>query len=69
MSALLNRKGPDSSLKEAGVRVPGGFALASDAYRQHLEENAIGAEILAALDALDVEDVRALAETGRTLRK
>ena len=56
------------SLKRAGVRVPGGFALTVDAYRRHLEESSLGPPIHAALDELDVEDVRDLAKTAAGIR-
>jgi pyruvate,water dikinase len=57
------------SLQPAGIRVPDGFALTADAFRLHLAEAGIAAEIYGALDRLNVADVRALAETGRLIRE
>ena len=57
------------SLKSAGVRVPNGFALTVDAYRRHLEESGLEAEIYAALEALDVDDVTALSKTAAEIRE
>ena len=57
------------SMKSAGVRVPGGFALTSAAYRHHLEENGLTERIHASLDGLDVDDVRALSEIAADLRQ
>ncbi|GAA0498852.1 phosphoenolpyruvate synthase [Deinococcus depolymerans] len=55
-------------LAGAGVRVPGGFATTADAFRLFLQENRIEESINARLKALDVNDVVALAEAGRTIR-
>lgn len=57
------------SLRKAGVRVPGGFALTVDAYLRHLEEISLGPAVHTALDELDVEDIGALAETAREIRE
>lgn len=57
------------SLHAAGIRVPDGFALTADAFRLHLAEAGIAAEIYGALDRLDVADLRALAETARLIRE
>lgn len=57
------------SLQPAGIRVPDGFALTADAFRLHLAEAGIAAEIYGALDRLDVTDVSALAETARLIRE
>ena len=56
------------SLGAAGVRVPNGFAVTVDAYRVHLGEAGIEADIYRALDGLDVKDLPALAETAREIR-
>lgn len=57
------------SLSGEGVAVPDGFAVTADAYRLHLERAGIAREIYSQLDALNVEDVEALAQTGAHIRK
>jgi len=51
-----------------GVRVPGGFATTAHAYRQFLAHGGLAQRIQRLLDALDVEDVRALAAAGAEIR-
>lgn len=58
-----------SNLSGAGVSVPGGFATTAQAYRDFLEQSGLNAQIHAALDALDVDDVNALAKTGAEIRQ
>ena len=63
-----------SQLQEKGVRVPGGFATTSDAYRDFLAYSADGGLTLAKriedrLSGVDVTDVRALAEAGADIRQ
>ena len=58
-----------SQLAHLGVRVPGGFATTAQAFRDFLTENRLTERINAALDALDVEDVKALAQCGATIRQ
>ncbi len=58
-----------SQLAGTGVRVPGGFATTADAYRDFLAQSGLDNKINAALDALDVEDVNALAACGAEIRK
>tara|TARA_R110002051_G_scaffold144694_2_gene217621 strand:- start:102807 stop:105206 length:2400 start_codon:yes stop_codon:yes gene_type:complete len=58
-----------SNLAHAGVSVPGGFATTAEAYREFLEQSGLNERIHAALDALDVEDVNALARTGAQIRE
>ena len=58
-----------SNLAGAGVSVPGGFATTAQAYRDFLELSGLNAQIHAALDALDVDDVNALAKTGSQIRQ
>ena len=58
-----------SNLAGAGVSVPGGFATTADAYREFLEQSGLNDRINAALDALDVDDVNALARTGAQIRQ
>lgn len=58
-----------SNLSGAGVSVPGGFATTAQAYRDFLELSGLNDQIHAALDALDVDDVNALARTGAQIRQ
>ncbi|WP_297360865.1 phosphoenolpyruvate synthase [Thauera sp.] len=53
----------------SSVRVPGGFATTAEAYREFLAHNGLADRINAALDALDVDDVDALAKTGAQIRQ
>jgi pyruvate,water dikinase len=55
-------------LSDAGVRVPGGFATTAEAYRDFLQHDGLVDRINAALDQLDVDDTRALLETGKAIR-
>ena len=56
------------NLAQAGVRVPGGFATTAGAYREFLSHEGLDARIHGWLKALDVDDTRALAETGKRIR-
>ncbi len=58
-----------SQLSESGVRVPGGFATTAHAFRQFLQHGGLTEKINARLDALDTDDVRALAEAGAQIRQ
>ncbi|MCL2344805.1 MAG: phosphoenolpyruvate synthase, partial [Desulfobulbus sp.] len=58
-----------SQLADTGVRVPGGFATTAHAYRIFLAQSGLDQKINAALDALDVDDVNALARTGAEIRQ
>lgn len=58
-----------TELSEAGVRVPGGFATTAEAYREFLSYGGLADRINATLEALDADDTRALAETGRSIRQ
>jgi len=63
-----------SQLAGAGVRVPGGFATTAQAFRDFLEHSENGGATLAQriadrLVALDIEDVRALAQAGAEIRQ
>ncbi|MEY2954160.1 MAG: hypothetical protein RLZZ401_2247 [Pseudomonadota bacterium] len=51
-----------------GVRVPTGFATTAHAFREFLKHDGLGQKITALLDALDTEDVRALAAVGAQIR-
>lgn len=56
------------NLARAGVKVPGGFATTTRAYREFLETNELSDRINQKLSALDVDDVEALAVTGKSIR-
>jgi pyruvate,water dikinase len=58
-----------SQLSHAGVRVPGGFATTAHAFREFLREGGLEQRINDTLARLDVDDVRALAETGARIRQ
>jgi len=51
-----------------GVRVPTGFATTAHAFREFLKHAGLADRINAKLDALDTEDVRALAAVGAEIR-
>ena len=51
-----------------GVRVPTGFATTAHAFREFLAAGGLDARIQARLDALDTDDVRALAAAGAEIR-
>ena len=57
-----------SQLDHLGVRVPGGFATTAPAYRDFLACNGLAGRIDALLAKLDVDDVRALAVAGASIR-
>ena len=52
-----------------GVRVPTGFATTAHAFRTFLAYAGLDDKINAALDALDTDDVRALAKVGAQIRE
>jgi pyruvate,water dikinase len=56
-------------LSELGVSVPGGFATTAKAFRDFLEQSGLGERIGERLQALDSDDVRALAEAGAEIRR
>jgi pyruvate,water dikinase len=58
-----------SQLAATGVRVPGGFATTAHAFRLFLKHNGLAERINARLDALNTDDVRALAEAGAEIRR
>ena len=58
-----------SQLAASGVAVPGGFATTAHAFREFLKQDGLAQRIQAKLDALDVDDVRALAEAGAQIRQ
>ncbi len=51
-----------------GVKVPTGFATTAHAFREFLKYDGLNDRINARLNALDTEDVRALAEAGAEIR-
>jgi pyruvate,water dikinase len=55
-------------LAAAGVSVPDGFATTADAFREFLAHEGLADRINQQLDALDIEDVEALAKAGRAIR-
>lgn len=57
-----------SNLANAGVQVPGGFATTASAFNEFLDQSGLEKRIHDLLDALDVDDVNALAEAGKTIR-
>ncbi|MEJ2621315.1 MAG: phosphoenolpyruvate synthase [Candidatus Thiodiazotropha sp.] len=57
-----------SGLADAGVSVPGGFATTAHAFREFLRHNRLAERIDPLLQQLDVSDVTALAEAGKTVR-
>jgi len=56
-------------LSKAGVSVPDGFATTAAAYREFLAHEGLADRINAQLSALDVDDVQALARTGKQIRE
>ncbi len=58
-----------SNLAASGVKVPNGFATTADAYREFLKHEGLADRINAQLNALDVEDVQALAAIGKGIRE
>jgi pyruvate,water dikinase len=56
------------ALSSGGVKVPNGFATTAQAYRDYLSHNDLEQRIREALEALDVDDVDALATTGARIR-
>lgn len=58
-----------SNLSNAGVQVPGGFATTAYAFNAFLLQSGVEAKIHEILDALNVEDVNALAKAGEQIRQ
>jgi pyruvate,water dikinase len=75
MSDVDKVGGKNASLGEmisrlpSSVRVPGGFATTTDAFREFVAHDGLTEKIGAALAALNVEDVDALARTGAQIRR
>jgi len=57
-----------SQLAASGVRVPGGFATTAHAFREFLRHGGLTERIGARLAALNVDDVKALAQAGAEIR-
>jgi pyruvate, water dikinase len=58
-----------SQLAATGVRVPGGFATTSNAFRRFLAHEGLAARIEARLAGLNIDDTRALAQAGAQIRE
>jgi pyruvate, water dikinase len=58
-----------SQLAASGVRVPGGFATTALAFRQFLAHSGLVDKINARLNALNTDDVKALAAAGAQIRQ
>ncbi|HUG18030.1 MAG TPA: phosphoenolpyruvate synthase [Planctomycetaceae bacterium] len=56
-------------LASAGVRVPNGFAITAEAYRQFLKETKLDRRIVEVLEGLDVNDVDNLRKRGSRVRQ
>ena len=56
------------NLSGLGVAVPGGFATTSAAYRDFLKENGLADRIDGVLKNLDVDDIEALTDAGKSIR-
>ena len=57
-----------SKLSSLNVAVPGGFATTSAAYRDFLHDNGLFERITDILNDLDVDNIEALTDAGRTIR-
>src|SRR5919197_1887100 len=57
-----------AALAAAGIRVPGGFATTTDAFREFLAANDLEQRIAEKLKSLDCDDVNALAACGKEIR-
>jgi len=56
-------------LSGTGVRVPGGFVITTDAYRQFLEQSQLETFIKAELDRIDFDNVESLRRSGSKIRQ
>jgi len=56
-------------LAQAQVRVPNGFATSADAYREFIAQDGLDQRISDWMKALDADDVKALAVTGKRIRE
>jgi len=58
-----------SNLANSGVQVPNGFATTADAFHRFLEYKNLAKKIEELLGALNVDDISALAQTGKQIRQ
>ena len=58
-----------SQLAGAGVAVPGGFATTAYAFNEFLEQSGLNAKIHELLDTLDVDNIAALGNAGKSIRQ
>ncbi|MEH6453449.1 MAG: phosphoenolpyruvate synthase [Psychromonas sp.] len=58
-----------SNLSNLGVQVPGGFATTSYAFNEFLDQSGLNDKIYKLLDTLDVNDLSALSESGKSIRQ
>src|SRR5437868_2166148 len=56
-------------LTSLGIQVPQGFATTAKAYQQFLAYNHLEEKIKTVLDSLDVGNLKALSEAGKTIRQ
>ncbi len=57
-----------NNLRGAGVRVPGGFVITTNAYRHFIENAGIKGEIEMLLSQIKVNDIKALEQAGEKIR-
>ena len=57
------------NLGQLGVKVPGGFATTADTYRLFLSQQQLNERIKQCLQQLDVDDINALTDAGKTIRQ
>ncbi|MFZ1386505.1 MAG: phosphoenolpyruvate synthase [Thiolinea sp.] len=57
-----------SNLANVGVSVPGGFATTTEAYRDFLQYEGLDSRINQLLASLNVDDINALTNAGKTIR-
>lgn len=56
-------------LEQLGVRVPDGFAVTADAFREHLRTTGLATDIYRELARIDIRDTEALARTAKSIRE
>lgn len=56
-------------LSVAGIKVPIGFAISADAYKNFLSKNDLDHKIYRMLESLDVKNVQKLQESGKQIRQ
>lgn len=55
-------------LAKAGIKIPGGFAITANTYRNFLKQNQLDSRIADSLASLDVNDVKRLKQTSAQIR-